>query len=75
MTTGTVQTRTVLRTVDVVGTLYGYEEVVISANVEGRVARLMVDVADRVPAGHGSTEIDPTNYVLVQQQARRSTWS
>ena len=72
VTTGTVQTRTVLRTVDVVGTLYGYEEVVISANVEGRVARLMVDVADRVPAGAQLAEIDPTNYVLAVRQAQRA---
>lgn len=72
ITTDMVTTRSVRRAVDVVGTLFGYEEIVISANVEGRVARLMVDVANRVPAGAPLAEIDPTNYELAVRQAQRA---
>lgn len=71
VTTATVQTRTVSRAVDVVGTLHGYEELVISSNVEGRIARLMADVANRVPAGAELAVIDPTNYELALRQAQR----
>ncbi len=72
ITSSAVQTQTVRRAVDVVGTLFGYEEIVISANVEGRVTRLTVDVADRVSAGAELGEIDPTNYELAVRQAQRS---
>lgn len=53
------QVRDVRRQVDVVGTLAAREEVVVSAEVEGRVARLAHDLGDRVNAGETLIELDP----------------
>lgn len=53
------QVRDVRRQVDVVGTLAAREEVVVSAEVDGRVARLVHDLGDRVAAGAPLIELDP----------------
>src|SRR3954471_7480353 len=53
------QIRDVRRQVDVVGTLAAREEVVVSAEVDGRVARLVHDLGDRVSAGEALIELDP----------------
>src|SRR4051812_50228006 len=53
------QNRDVRRQVDVVGTLAAREEVVVSAEVEGRVSRLAHDLGDRVSAGEAPIELDP----------------
>jgi multidrug efflux pump subunit AcrA (membrane-fusion protein) len=53
------QVRDVRRQVDVVGTLAAREEVVVSAEVDGRVARLAHDLGDRVSAGDPLIELDP----------------
>jgi membrane fusion protein (multidrug efflux system) len=53
------QVRDVRRQVDVVGTLAAREEAVISAEVAGRVSRLVHDLGDRVPAGAALLELDP----------------
>jgi multidrug efflux pump subunit AcrA (membrane-fusion protein) len=52
------QVRDILRHVDVVGTLAAKEEVVVSAEVAGRVARLVHDLGDRVAAGTPLIELD-----------------
>src|SRR3954451_1341798 len=52
------QIRDVRRQVDVVGTLAAREEVVVSAEVDGRVARLVHDLGDRVAAGEPLIELD-----------------
>src|SRR4029077_13508883 len=52
------QVHDVRRQVDVVGTLAAREEVVVSAEVEGRVARLVHDLGDRVDAGTPLLELD-----------------
>ena len=52
------QVRDLRREVDVVGTLAAREEVVVSAEVEGRVARLVHDLGDRVDAGTALIELD-----------------
>jgi len=57
--TETAQLRDVRRQVDVVGTLAAREEVTVSAEVEGRVARLVHDLGDRVNAGDPLVELDP----------------
>jgi RND family efflux transporter MFP subunit len=64
--------RPVQRTIEAVGTLYGFEEVVISARVEGRVSKLHRDVADCVKPGELLLEVDPTDYDLQVEQAERS---
>lgn len=50
--------RDVRRQVDVVGTLAAREEVTVSAEVEGRVARLVHDLGDRVVVGAPLVELD-----------------
>jgi membrane fusion protein, multidrug efflux system len=52
------QVRDVRRQVDVVGTLAAREEVVVSAEVPGRVSRLVHDLGDRVAAGAPLLELD-----------------
>ena len=59
VTVEAAQVRDVRRQVDVVGTLAAREEAVISAEVAGRVARLLHDLGDRVPAGAALLELDP----------------
>ena len=56
--TETAQLRDVRRQVDVVGTLAAREEVTLSAEVEGRVARLVHDLGDRVKEGEPLVELD-----------------
>ncbi len=57
--TEAAQVRDVRRQVDVVGTLAAKEEVVVSAEVAGRVSRLVHDLGDRVAAGTPLIELDP----------------
>jgi RND family efflux transporter MFP subunit len=52
------QVRDVRRQVEVVGTLAAREEVVVSAEVDGRVARLVHDLGDRVSSGEALIELD-----------------
>lgn len=59
VTVEAAQVRDVRRQVDVVGTLAAREEVVISAEVAGRVSRLVHDLGDRVAAGEPLLELDP----------------
>ena len=59
-----VQTTSLDQTVEVVGTLYGDEEVVISAKVPGRIASISADVGDRVAGGELLAQIDPIDYEL-----------
>ena len=53
------QIRDVRREVEVVGTLAAREEVVVSSEVAGRVARLAHDLGDKVEAGAPLVELDP----------------
>lgn len=62
--------RQVQRFVDAVGTLYGYEEIIISTKVEGLVRRLACEVADRVRPGDCLVEIDPVDFELAVEQAQ-----
>lgn len=67
-----VSFQSVQRTVGLVGTLHGYEEISLSAKVEGRVRKISHDVADRVKPGEILLEIDPTDYQLNVRQAQKS---
>ncbi|HTL42968.1 MAG TPA: efflux RND transporter periplasmic adaptor subunit [Vicinamibacterales bacterium] len=53
------QVRELRRAVEVIGTLAAREEVVVSSEVEGRVATLAHDLGDKVPAGTPLVELDP----------------
>lgn len=67
-----ISTRTVQRTVEAFGTLFGFEEVSISARVEGRIRQILHDVADEVKPSDPLLEIDPTDYELTVQQSDRA---
>ena len=63
--------RTVERRVRTVGTLHGFEEIEISPQVDGNVARVARDVGDLVSPGDLLLEIEATDFQLaVQENAR-----
>jgi RND family efflux transporter MFP subunit len=66
-----VSIRSVQRMVEAFGTLYGFEEVSIAARVEGRVRKVLHDVADDVKPTEPLLEIDPTDYELTVQKSDR----
>jgi multidrug efflux pump subunit AcrA (membrane-fusion protein) len=70
VTVATAKTAPLRRTVPVVGTLNGYEDMLVSPKVDGRVARVLKDVGDAVAPGEVLFEIDPTDYLLAVAQAR-----
>lgn len=59
----------VQRAVDVVGTLYGDEEAVISAKVPGRIIKLYKDVGDEVKPGEPLVQLKPNDYRLAVAKA------
>lgn len=67
-----VEVREVQRRVSVVGTLHGFEQITITPKVEGRVEAIHFDVGDRVAAGTSLLELDPTDYQLAVEEAKRS---
>jgi membrane fusion protein (multidrug efflux system) len=64
----TVASREVRRTVEAVGSLFPYDEVVVSAEVDGRAEKVLVDVGDRVTKGQTLVEILPTEFKLAADQ-------
>ena len=69
--TESVRQEAVRRSVEVVGTLAAVDEVTVSSEAEGRVARLFSDLGDRVVAGQALLELDreKPQYNLDQQKA------
>lgn len=67
-----VTTRKVERTIPVVGTLYGFEQVTISPKIEGRVSKLFFDLGDRLPSEAVLAELEDVDYRLAVEQAERS---
>jgi len=66
-----VVSRAVHRDVEAVGSLFAFEEVTVSSEVEGRIDRVYVDVGDRVAEGRPLVQIIPIelNLTLDQEQA------
>jgi len=65
-----VEVRQVQRVVESVGSLFPYEEVTVSSEVEGKVARVLTDVGDRVRPGQPLVEVAPVELELALQQER-----
>ena len=67
-----VQVRQVRRAVESVGTLYPYDESVISAEIDGRVDQVKVDLGDQVNAGDVMVHIsdEEQRYLLTQNEAQ-----
>jgi multidrug resistance efflux pump len=67
-----VTPRVVQRTVAVVGSLYGQEEIVIHPKVTGRVVEVLHEVGDRVSTGDVLLRVERTEYELAVAEAQRS---
>jgi len=63
-----VEVRQVQRIVESVGSLFPFEEVTVSSEVEGKVARVLTDVGDRVRLGQALVEVAPVELELALQQ-------
>ncbi len=72
VTLDAVKCQPVQRVVEAVGTLSGYEEVMLSAKVEGRVRKIFHEVSDRVKPGESLLEIDPTDSEILHKHAEKS---
>jgi multidrug efflux pump subunit AcrA (membrane-fusion protein) len=72
VTVEAVKTRPIRRTVSVVGSLWGHDEVQITPKVEGRVRRVYHDIGDVVRPGDTLLELDPADYQLAVEEARRA---
>jgi multidrug efflux pump subunit AcrA (membrane-fusion protein) len=69
---GRVASEEIERRVEAVGTLLAFEEVTISAETEGRIIEVFVDLGDRVRRGQQLAVIHPEEqqYLVDQQQAQ-----
>jgi RND family efflux transporter MFP subunit len=70
VTVAPVERRAVERTVEVVGSLKGWEEVRVGAKKGGRVFRVLHDMGDRVAPGAKLVELDPIDAQLAVAQGR-----
>lgn len=66
----TVESREVHRTVEAVGSLFAYDEVTVSPEVDGRAEKVLVDVGDHVTKGQVLVQILPIEYELAVSQAQ-----
>lgn len=68
MTVVTAESRQVRRTVEAVGSLFAYDETVVSSEVDGRAENVLVDVGDQVTKGQTLVEILSTEFKLASEQ-------
>lgn len=68
----TARFKQVQRNVESVGTLYPFDEVLISAEIEGKVDQVNVDLGDRVTPGQVLVQIsdEEQRYILAQNEAQ-----
>ena len=71
VTVATVDRRPVERTVEAVGTLRGWEDVVVGSKRGGRVARVRADIGDRVRPGDPLVDLEVVDADLAVEQAGR----
>ena len=69
VTVAAVQVRAVQRTVDATGSLLAWQQVILNTPVRGTVARILVDLGDRVEAGQVIAQLDPRELALGVEQA------
>jgi RND family efflux transporter MFP subunit len=69
VTTKAVETRELRRTVEMVGTLNGWEEVTISNEMAGTIEKILVDLGDRIKKGQLLIRFDQREAQLAQAQA------
>ncbi len=69
ITVANLEHRVVERTVDVIGTLRGWEQVTVGTKRTGRVIKVHHDIGDRVKPGDPLVDLDPVDAKLGVQQA------
>jgi multidrug efflux pump subunit AcrA (membrane-fusion protein) len=67
-----VEHREIRRAVESVGSLFAFEEVTVSSEIEGKVDEVLVDVGDRVTAGQPLVRVSPIELRLAVEQQRAS---
>ena len=67
-----VEKRELRRDVSSVGSLFAYDEVAVSSEIEGRVDRVLVDLGDRVSAGQALVQVSPVELGLAREQQQAS---
>ncbi|MGD0381964.1 MAG: efflux RND transporter periplasmic adaptor subunit [Thermoguttaceae bacterium] len=72
VTVANVEVQSIQRTVDVVGSFEGCEELTVTPKVDGRVVRIHCDVGDIVRPGDVLLEIEPTDYQLAVEEVKKS---
>ncbi|MFO0961138.1 MAG: hypothetical protein U0800_27475, partial [Isosphaeraceae bacterium] len=70
VTTAPVERRSVERSVEVVGSLKGWEQVTIGAKKGGRVLKILRDMGDHVRPGEELVKLDTVDAKLAAEQAR-----
>ena len=70
VTVAPLERKTVERTVNVVGSLRGWEQVTVGSKRSGRVVKVLHDMGDRVPPGEPLVELDPVDAKLAYNQAQ-----
>ena len=67
-----VEQKQIRRNIESVGSLFPFDEVTVSSEVEGRVEQVLVDVGDHVSAGQTIVKVVPTELQLTLDQQRAS---
>lgn len=67
-----ISVRPIQRTVPIVGSFFGYDEVTVAAKVQGPVVKIHHDVGDVVSPGDPLVELDRTDYELAVNEGRRA---
>ncbi len=72
VTAAEVKTREIRRTVEGVGTLFPYDEAIISAEIDGRVDQVNFDLGDTVKEGQVLVHVsdEEQRYLLLQNEAQ-----
>jgi RND family efflux transporter MFP subunit len=72
VTVAPVTPRAIERVVNIVGSLWGQEEITVAPKVEGRVQRIYHDMGDVVKPGDLLLEIEDTEFRLAVDEAQRA---
>src|SRR5262245_28428872 len=66
----TVEARSLRRDVESVGSLFAYDDVVVSSEVEGRVERVLADIGDKVARDQPLVKVVPVELEFTAAQQR-----
>jgi multidrug efflux pump subunit AcrA (membrane-fusion protein) len=75
VTVAAAEPRTMEATIDVVGTLKGWEDVKVGAEKSGRIIKVLHDVGDRVKPGEPLVELEAVHADLAIRQAEQRLFS